>query len=198
MSESFRKMRKETIKQPDDIWIISRGRYADMDLSRVSPDGETQWAVAYEISDLARYLLSPASIEVTKSLVGCEVHYRRPVFSDFKTRLMNRLTRRMRPVEAEGPCFKDVLISPHRPPLPELEDQPLKAHFSRIDALLSPDNPVARKLAALKMNRIADRRYPPGRGGRDGKDPIRDGSFSRHGRRMYPLAEQARCGTASH
>lgn len=67
------------IDLPNDnsnIWVISEGRYSDVNLQ-----GEVEGNVAgpykeYTISDIGRYLLNPDSIEVKKKLIGGEIHYK--------------------------------------------------------------------------------------------------------------------------
>ena len=58
------------------IWIISDGRYSDIDLKGLV-DGDISGPYKqYEISDIGRYLLNPQSIEVKKKLIGGEIHYK--------------------------------------------------------------------------------------------------------------------------
>ena len=68
-------MKNKTTGQKDRIWIISEGRYIEVDLDRLVQGKVTGPVKEYLISDIARYLLSPDPIEVEKRLLGCEVHF---------------------------------------------------------------------------------------------------------------------------
>jgi len=63
--------------RPRNIWVLSKGRYTDWDLSRIWEGAETKTVTEYKISDLGRYLLNPNPIEIRKKLIGCEIHYPR-------------------------------------------------------------------------------------------------------------------------
>jgi hypothetical protein len=58
-----------------DVWIISKGRDAQFDLSAIESGKNTEAVKEYQISDIAHYLLNPNPIEVEKRLIGCEIHY---------------------------------------------------------------------------------------------------------------------------
>ncbi len=156
MDESIHHGREAAKSQPEEVRVISNGRFTDKEMTQIAGGDETKSAVAYEISDLARYLLSPGPIEVSKCLMGCEVHYRAPGLSDLKRRILKKLPSRTRSSQKHVSRIKEVLISPPCQPLPELDDVSLKAHFSRIKGMLSPYNPVAKRLAALDVNKVED------------------------------------------
>ncbi len=71
----------------DDIWVISKGKLTDMDLSRICEGGKTETVTAYSLSELGRYLLDPNPIKVEKKLIGCEVHYY-PTFYKIKRKIL--------------------------------------------------------------------------------------------------------------
>ncbi|MBW1780329.1 MAG: hypothetical protein JRL30_06280 [Deltaproteobacteria bacterium] len=149
-------MREGTAARPEEMWVISSGRFSDMDVSRISDGGEPTSAVEYQISDFAKYMLNPHPIEVRKFLVGCEIHYRTPAWRQIRDRILNRLPHKMRRSPQGASRFREVLVSPSRKPLPPLTDEALKAHLSRIEGLLGPYHPVARKLTALDPGDVED------------------------------------------
>ena len=71
----------------DDIWVISEGRFIDLDLSCIC-DGLIKGPVKeYRISDLGKYLLNPNPIEVIKNLVGYEILYQQSFFEKIKEKI---------------------------------------------------------------------------------------------------------------
>ena len=58
------------------VWIISEGRFSDIDLDLMVEGHVTGPYREYKISDIGRYLLNPDSIEIKKKLVGGEIHYK--------------------------------------------------------------------------------------------------------------------------
>ncbi len=64
-------MKTEDKLRSERMWIISKGRYKELDLSRIREGVKSQTVMEYRISDLARYLLNPKPIQVAKKLVGC-------------------------------------------------------------------------------------------------------------------------------
>ena len=148
--------RKGTRLGPEEVWIISDGRFTDMDLPRISGGTAPTSAVMYQISDLARYMLSPRPIEVKKTLVGCEVRFRKPFFSSVKEGISRRLPLKMRSADTDESTPTEVLMAPPKKSPPDLSDEALKAHFRRIEGLLSPFTPLARRLKAVDMKKVED------------------------------------------
>ena len=64
-----------------NIWIISQGRYSDVDPKGVVDGNVSGPYKEYKISDIGRYLLKPDSIYVKKRLICVEIHYKQ---SDLK------------------------------------------------------------------------------------------------------------------
>ena len=58
------------------IWVISGGRFSDIDLAEVIGEKVDGPYKEYKISAFGRYLLNPHSIEVKKKLIGGEIHYK--------------------------------------------------------------------------------------------------------------------------
>ena len=51
------------------VWIISDGRYSDIDLDRIVEGEASGPYKEYIISDIGRYLLNPNTIEIKKKLI---------------------------------------------------------------------------------------------------------------------------------
>ena len=60
----------EEKNRPDDIWIISMGRYIDLDLSRIYEGVATKTVSEYKLSELGRYLLNPNPIQVNNEIAS--------------------------------------------------------------------------------------------------------------------------------
>lgn len=139
----------------DTIWIISAGRYRDVDLSDLGFGPGPQRVRLYRISDLARYMLNPNPVEVQKRLVGCEVHYRNDASRSVKTRLGRFLRRRTNSGE-ESRIPPEIIVSSRNLKQPQLLDERLENHMNRIGDMLKPFDPAVKRLPALDIDRISD------------------------------------------
>ncbi len=108
--------------------------------------------VAYQVSDLGRYLLSPDPIELSNYLAGCEVHYRKPggFFGGLKAFLKRLLGWRDSRPES------DVVLYLREPDPSALQDSDLQTHFKKIDGMLREYHPAIRKLEELQPEKITD------------------------------------------
>ena len=59
-----------------NLWVISEGRFPDIDLDRIVEGDDIGPCKEYKISAIGRYLLNPDSIEIKKKLIGAEIHYK--------------------------------------------------------------------------------------------------------------------------
>ncbi|MCF8144187.1 MAG: hypothetical protein K9N21_09730 [Deltaproteobacteria bacterium] len=143
--------------RPDDMWIISRGRFTDMDVNRFGVEATPASPMVYCISDLGRYLLSPDPIEVLKTLVGCDIRYYTPIVPQVKEKIRNRLPAWIRrSARRKDIQSSEVLMAPPRKSAPHLEDAALKAHFRKIEGFLTPYAPIAKRLRGLDLSKVAD------------------------------------------
>lgn len=147
-------MHKDELKL-DVMWIISNGKYTDIDLSRICAGVNAKTVAEYKISDLARYLLNPNPIHVYKKLIGCRIHYHQP-----EQTVAGRL-RKILPTRLFGPV-KDTQIPPEkiiskwdinrtRP-----KDASLESHFIALAELLVPFDPVIQRLSTLDTQTLSD------------------------------------------
>jgi hypothetical protein len=147
-------MRNESLPHAD-MWIISDGRYADLDLKGILDSIDTATAVRpieYEISDLAKYLLSPNPVEVKKRLVGYEIHYDAPSSGKVRNRLQGMLRRILGNKEA----LRETFILDCGPKMPDLKDKDLESYMTQVHSLLRRENPVLEQLSKLDATGISD------------------------------------------
>ena len=145
---------------PEHAWIITPGAYADVDLPALGINAHPKHVMVYTLSDIGRYLLSPAPIEVESRLLGCECF--------FKPRGWRRVTsaavRLMHPKPRTAskrhghPDTDDrrLLLARHFVRMPVLQDRQLACHIDRIRGLLHPLDPVAHEIARIPIQQLAD------------------------------------------
>ncbi|SHL08778.1 hypothetical protein SAMN02745216_04599 [Desulfatibacillum alkenivorans DSM 16219] len=146
----------EKVVCPDGIWIISEGRYRDLDLRLILEGAEVVTVKEYRISDLAYYMLGPKPIEVKKRLVGCEVHEIEPFSNRFKAKIKRVLPRFMHGMFKERPMEPQILMSPRENTCSALDSKELEKHLERIESQLRPYNSVIKQVNGLDLARVKD------------------------------------------
>jgi len=111
----------------------------------------------YPLSDIGRYLLSPAPIEVTSRLMGCECRFKPTGWRRFKTAAV-RLGRSKSDGGSGHPDDRQQLLARHFVRIPALQDSQLARHIERIRSLLHPLDPVVQEIATIPIQRLADMR----------------------------------------
>ncbi|RJQ48098.1 MAG: hypothetical protein C4538_04385 [Nitrospiraceae bacterium] len=143
------------MKEQNNIWIISEGKMADLDLSGICEQDASKRVTEYQISELARYLLNPNPISVEEKVVGCRIKYR-PHHSGLIDRLKNRFfPKKTAPSEKEDALTEEI-ISASRIGFPSFQDDDLNRHFIKINELLRQYDPAHKKIAALDRENIED------------------------------------------
>jgi hypothetical protein len=140
---------------PDQIWLISKGRYTDFDLSRIWDGVKKKRAMEYKISELARYLLNPNPIETNKKLVGCEIHYRTP-FYKIKEKIRRILPQKLYGRLKENPNSSEVLKTDWETETPPGKDDNFESHLNKITELLRPYNPIIKKLSKIDPGKVSE------------------------------------------
>lgn len=140
----------------ENIWLISDPFLSKFNPSEITNNNKTGTAREYKISDLAHYMLNPASIEVVKKLVGCEVHYTPPFSDKLKQKIRQILPRKLHGLFQENRPLSDVFLSDHATNRTPVEDANLESHLNLIDDLLRPYDPTLKKLAAIDMSKTSD------------------------------------------
>ena len=138
--------------RPDDIWVISKGKLTDMDLSGICEGCKTETVTEYSLSELGRYLLDPNPIQVEKKLIGCEVYYY-PPFYKIKRKI---LPKKLHGLINDENIPPDALLSNYVTNKAPMQDKDLELHLNRVMELLMPYDPVIKKLLDLDRSKVAD------------------------------------------
>ncbi len=147
--------RTRAVQSAAHIWIISKGKDADPDLSRIYEGNGTGPVKEYRISDLARYMLDPNPIEVERKLVGCEVHYQ-PYLYKTKERIRKILPKKLRGPQNGKAIHAEVFMSQCEKKRPPLQDENLEIHFQKIEELLRPYDSTLKRLLTLDPGKISN------------------------------------------
>jgi hypothetical protein len=138
------------------VWMISEGRFLSDETVLAAlgnPDGPVK---TYDISDISRYLLDPAPVDIVKHLVGAEIHYNQPPGNRWRRRL-----RRWLPAFAHG-AFRDITVDPvtlitdFSSRKPALATKDLERHFDDVYASLSAYDTFNQQLLSIDAQDIAD------------------------------------------
>ena len=93
------------------VWIVTRNRLSDIELSAVIDEKVDGPYKEYKISDFCRYLLNPHSIEVKKKLIGCEIHYRQRAFDRIWNSFQKILSTSSLKRKKNGPHSPEMVVS---------------------------------------------------------------------------------------
>ncbi len=138
----------------EDFWIISEGRNIDGELCGFEEVPDEGTLKEYEISDIARYLLNPGSIEIKKRLIGCEIHYRKPGLTRIKegfSRIFPQKIRRWINANSRPP---EVLVSNTKLKIPYMNNRDLETHLITIYEHLRSYDVVIKRLPHLNVRKI--------------------------------------------
>jgi hypothetical protein len=140
-----------------DLWIISKGRDCQFDLRSIEGAKYTEKVDvrAYQISDIAYYMLSPAPIEVEKRLIGCEIHYSQRGITKFIEKIKRLFPRRIRIWWKGNVIPPEVLISHCQIDIPPLRDKALENHLKKIYESLRAYDSITKRLPQLDPFQIA-------------------------------------------
>ena len=144
------------ILYPGDVWVISKGKYVNLDISGINKGNDRSAVREYRISDLAKYLLDPNPIEIEKKLVGCEVHYNQSYANKVREAIRHLLPQKLHGLLKDDYIPPEVIMSDCESKIPALQDRNLEAHFSKISELLRPYDPLLNKLSGLDTSKISD------------------------------------------
>ncbi|MEJ2164472.1 MAG: hypothetical protein P8X90_03010 [Desulfobacterales bacterium] len=131
------------------IWIISEGRFSDVDLSRVVAakiDGPHR---EYKISDIGRYLLNPRAIEVKKKMIGGEIHYKQGRLKKIRRALRKILPAGSTQGKINAGFSPEVIVSRFKLRIPTMQDPALESYLNRIYDQLKTYDSFAKRLAQL-------------------------------------------------
>ena len=137
-----------------DIWIISEGRFVNLDLNSICEQAVSGPVTEYSISELARYLLNPSQVTVKENVVGCRIKYRKSRSGIFKRIAKNFLGNKK--TSSDNAPFVEEIVSMLKTGDSSFQDEDLNKHFMKINDMLRPYDPVLKKLSALNTERIED------------------------------------------
>ena len=138
------------------IWIISDGRYPEIDLQGVVDGNASGPYKQYKISEIGRYLLNPQSIEVKKKLIGGEIHYKQGVLKNIGKsfrKILPKASKRSKNGSLQSP---ELIVSRYKTRVPPMKDPDLAAHLNQFYGLLKSYDSVPKKLALLDPHKLAE------------------------------------------
>jgi hypothetical protein len=136
------------------IWIISEGRFSDIDLAEVVDETVDEPYREYKISDIGRYLLNPHSIEVKKKLIGGEIHYNQGPLNKIRSSIRKILPAASRKQSKNQPLSPEVIVSRYKLRIPSMKDPEFEGYLYKIYAQLKTYDSFSRKLSQLDPQNI--------------------------------------------
>lgn len=139
-----------------NAWIITAGAYIEFDFASIGINAKPKHIMAYDLSDIGRYLISPGSIEVDYRLMGCECSFKPTVWKRARRGLAQ-----LNPFKARGENPQDthdrqLFIARHFLRIPSLQDRQLARHVDRLRGMLQPFDPVVQEIAAINVSDLED------------------------------------------
>lgn len=141
---------------PDGLWIISNGKYTDLDLSGICKEAITGSVREYRISDLAKYMLNPNPIEIETRLVGCEAHLHQSYSNRIRRKIRNILPQKLHEIIKEKHNPPEILMSDFETKIPLMKDENLELHLGKVRDLLRQYDSLSEKLSSLDIAKISD------------------------------------------
>ena len=138
----------------NNLWIISEGRFPDIDLDRIVEGDGIGPCKEYKISAIGRYLLNPDSIEIKKKLIGGEIHYKQGPLKKLRKAFHRILPGSAKRLEKTPGLSPEVIVSRYKLQIPPLKDSDLERHLNQIVDQLRLYDSVAKKLVDLDPRKI--------------------------------------------
>ena len=139
-----------------NFWLITPGRYTDIDPKFIGQTEISGPVKEYQISDLGYYLLNPNPFEVQKRLVGCEVHYLQHKARKTKEKVWQILPRKINTFKKRPSHQSELFIPQLDATLPAINDDGLETHLNKIYGMLKNYDPIYRGLARLESSDVSD------------------------------------------
>ena len=136
------------------LWIISEGRFSDIDLGRIVEGDGIGPCKEYNISAIGRYLLNPDSIEIKKKLIGGEIHHKQGPVKKLRKAFHKILPGSARRQEKNSWLSPEVIVSRYKLQVPPLKDSHLERHLNQIVEQLRLYDSVAKKLVEMDPRKI--------------------------------------------
>lgn len=138
----------------DRIWVISAGRFSDMDLSGVIDEKVDGSSREYKISDIGRYLINPHAIEVKKKLIGGEIHYKQGAIKKIRKSIHKSLPAFLKKRKQNPSLSPEVIVSRYKLRRPAMKDPDLGVHLNKIYDELKFYDSFSKKLDLLEPHNI--------------------------------------------
>ena len=142
------------VSKNNSIWVITEGRYSDIDLTRIADGNVTGPYKEYRISDIGRYLLDPNPIEIKKKLVGGEIHFKQGILKKTRNSFRRILPNFLKRKKDNSSLSPEVIVSRYKLQIPHFKDSNLEAHLNHIYDQLRFYDTVVKKLALLDPRKI--------------------------------------------
>ncbi len=146
----------DSVQNANKIWIISEGRYSDIDLKRIAEGEVAGSCKEYAISDIGRYLLNPNAIEVKKRLIGGEIHYKLGAFKKIRRAFRKILPNTRKQREKAPLSAPQMIVSRYKLRMPAMKDPEFEAHLKSFFGMLRSHDSVPKKLALLDPGKIRE------------------------------------------
>ena len=137
-----------------EIWVISPGRFSEIDLSEVIDEKVDEPYKEYKISDIGRYLLNPHSIEIKKKLIGGEIHYKQGAIKKIRKSLQKIRPAFLGKRKQNSSLSPEVIVSRYKMRRSSMKDPDLNAHLKTIYDQLKFYDSFSRKLELLDPDTI--------------------------------------------
>jgi hypothetical protein len=139
-----------------NAWIISAGADTDIDLAEIGIEAKPTRIMAYELSDIGRYLLFPGPIEVEYRLMGCACHYKPGAWKRIKMGALRMMPMKARNGGASTQDDQHLLLARYFVRIPALHDRQLVQHLEGLRDVLRSFEPVVHEIAAIDIRRLKD------------------------------------------
>ena len=137
-----------------NVWIISEGRFSDIDLDLLVEGDAAGPFKEYLISDIGRYLLNPNSIEIKKKLIGGEIHNKLGPWKKFRKALYKIMPGASQRLKKNPLLSPEVIISRYKLQIPPLKDSHLESHLNQIVDQLRAYDSVTKRLVELDPRKV--------------------------------------------
>ena len=139
-----------------NVWIITAGTYIEFDLASIGINAKPKRVMAYHLSDIGRYLISPGSIEVDYRLMGCECSFKPMGWNRIRASVAQLNPFKSQSEHPQAAHDRRLFLAHHFLRIPSLQDRQLARHVDRLRGMLQPFDPVVQEIAAINVSDLED------------------------------------------
>lgn len=143
---------------PDNLWLISSRLTSDFGSNNLFKNIVPDRIIAYKISDLAKYMINPNSIEIKCRLIGCKIIFQKAAPSKIRSlteKYFSRLFKKNRS-DIATEFHEETIISDYSPLVADVTDAAFQYHINKIRGLLTPYDSLNEKIAELDASELND------------------------------------------